>query len=163
MGETTKVQKNFSVCDVHVSESGGESEAYAGGIVGYRANGDLNNNAALGVLVFAKSDGTKNAGRIYGYPSTSIGEDNYALSSMYVGTESYGGADPTTTNSSTDATSFQGKTASLSDFRKTDIWVDDDKLAFNLVENPRDMYNVMVNAWDFSNLSGLGYPKLVGE
>jgi hypothetical protein len=61
---------------------------YAGGLVGRREYGDIQHCAALGETVIAKSTGTRRAARIYGDPTGNIGEGNFALSVMKLG--SYG-------------------------------------------------------------------------
>jgi hypothetical protein len=70
------------------AQTNSASDVYAGGVVGNRNNGNIQHCASLSETVIAKSAGARSAARIYGYPTSDIGSNNYALSVMKLGTYS---------------------------------------------------------------------------
>jgi len=154
------VQYNFATGSV-IGQTDGSSSIYAGGIVGYiyDTSSAIQNNAALGASVTAKGSGsTIIASRVIG--AASNGSQNYAIDTMKTGTaNSYTGTPSmSTVTNGTGETTPQGESTSLSSFRKIDIWIDSDKLGFNLTSS-----GSTTKIWNFNNLSGEGYPRLAWE
>jgi hypothetical protein len=153
------------------------------------ATGQVRNCAALGKLVTAQGGGIKEAARICGYSSSSYtGGSNYAINSMIVWKDIYQDKipDPSYTPYpdeegniiinhwiekpppeslspvvSDNAGLLHGKDTPLNDFRKIDFWTDPNILAFNCYGPVSTLQNLKyANIWDFSSLTGRGYPKL---
>ena len=164
-GKTVKCDVRYNVkCGWEVAiEHPGTGAVYAGGIVGIFDGGTLSNNVVLCTGVSVTGNGTLSAGRIYG--NLILGSDpdvptvvdqNFALYSMYI-----------RVNSSdvdiSDVPDQHGQNTVISELRKTDFWLDTDNgPGFNFDGKGTDFGNV-VYIWDFSTVSGRGYPKLAWE
>ncbi|MCL2762293.1 MAG: hypothetical protein FWD36_03670, partial [Treponema sp.] len=79
---SNSVTRSFAAGSVSARNASVSATTRAGGLVGWRNNGQIQNNAALGASVTAQGGGTRVAARIYGNPTTNIGSGNYARDTM---------------------------------------------------------------------------------
>ena len=138
----------------------------AGGIVGYRASGLLQNNAALGNSVTVTGgdttvgSGNHVAGRIYGYllPLFPLNESrpNFAKNSMHVEMSGdYNDFSPEVVTISGIQYDYSphGQAIADSSFYSQNVWTNASYLHF-------DSSNI--SPWDFNTVVGRGYPVLKG-
>jgi hypothetical protein len=148
------VSHNFAAGTVTAQSASG-SAIYAGGVVGYKASGVLTNNAARGLSVTVKgSDPGKVAARVYAYPASGGGADNFALNTMLLqSTDTYYDPRPAFTVSSENNGTAQNGTSKLSsDFGNSVFW--STTLDFNSVGSYTG-----TAPWDFGGVAR-GYPAL---
>ena len=165
--DSCNIQYNITVAADYISaRRPGTGAVCAGGIVGKWVNGAVSHNVALctGTGVAARGGGSRSAGRIYGSGSGN-GSSNYAINTMLVRTN------PGDTDTgagaivlSSDLTSLNGKDAAIGDLRKAEtFWLDTvNGPGFNMSGSGTSLDD-LVNIWDFSVVSGRGYPKLAWE
>ncbi|MCL2138366.1 MAG: hypothetical protein FWH41_02415 [Treponema sp.] len=162
------VQHNISLGSVFCGTGVAGLDINSGGIVGETESSAISGNIALvsNVVASGNTDVTKTAARIYASPASGGGTNNFALKTMTLGTSSSFSwnfntdvALPTTSN---DPDSPNGKDADLSDLVNINFWLDENGLAFNRKEGVGGIEG-MENIWDFSTLTGRGYPALAWE
>jgi hypothetical protein len=126
----------------------GSGAVYSGGFVGYReSGGSLKNCAALGGGVTAQGGSSRKAARVYAYPASGGGANNYALKTMAIEEDSdYCKYDPDPRPVDPDLTKPDGADAAASAFRTSGFWT---TLGFD------------GDDWDFSNVINRGFPTLV--
>jgi hypothetical protein len=143
-----KVAYNFATGSVR-AQSAGSGIIYAGGIVGYKASGDLTHNAALGDSVTATGGNDRYVARVYARPTSGGGSANYAVDSMRIEKSSAYDATyiaPDDEAVSDNGTSQHGARANGSTFRNPAFWTT--TLGFGSAE------------WNFGSVVSRGHPAL---
>ncbi|GHV94887.1 hypothetical protein AGMMS50293_12070 [Spirochaetia bacterium] len=169
-GETDaagKIERNFAGGAVTAQSPGSTNTLYSGGVVGYKANGTLSNNAFISresqpVRITAKGGNARNIGRIFGASAGTDPADNFALKTTYLGDDaSYYVYAPDYKIAASDITASgkNGLDKTDSQFRTATTWtnaVSSDGLGFDAVSasNPEGVWN----------MAGVmrGYPVLTG-
>ena len=154
---SANISRCFSAGTVTALTANTGGTVYTGGILGYQyISGAISNCAALGESVTAMGGGSRAAGRIYGYPSSNIGSNNYADKDMLVETSAtHNDINPPPFNYSAlvGITGPHGASASGSAFKNPYIW--EAVLGFNSAGT-----YIGTPPWDFSSVLEKGYPVL---
>jgi len=135
-----------------ISAQSKNTTAYSGGIVGSNQSGTINYTAALGKSVTARGV-TKNAGRIYGEPATSLALSlrNYALKAMTVELGAYNDSSPIARLIDSGVNKPDGDDTASSAFLAQAFWTGTTTLNFS------------TNLWNFNRVAIEGYPRLKWE
>jgi hypothetical protein len=132
------------------AQSNHANGSFAGGLVGYRQTGTITNSVALGASVTAlAADGSRGAGRIYGFPTDqNIGTGNRANRDMVIGEDIYTNAlNPNTRNAATGLARPDGESTAPAAFLNSTTWT--------------GMSFTTANGWNFSNVGREGFPRLL--
>ncbi|GBU29455.1 hypothetical protein R84B8_03020 [Treponema sp. R8-4-B8] len=89
-----KISRSFAGGSVTTKNASNGAGAWAGGVVGYKVSGVLNNTAHIGrnrsggmVSITAQGGNARNIGRVYGDSAGIAPADNYANANIYTGTD----------------------------------------------------------------------------
>ena len=162
IGAAKAVTRNF-VTGLVEAQGGGfmdgdlTKNTYVGGIVGYLKSGLLQKNVALSTKVIMQDLSVNEfIARIYAASDLINGSKNYAIDSMLIGRSDT----LSVVSSGTGPATSQGENVTLNRLRQTDFWIDLNGLAFGINDTVGGIGG-LTNVWDFSSVTGRGYPRLV--
>jgi len=157
INDANSVTNSFAAGSVSARNANSDAITRVGGLIGHRQSGIIQNNAALGASVNVQggSDvtGNRTAARIYGFPTSNIGSNNYALRTMIIEADaSYSTLNPESRTAVSGLDTPDGANTSLTSFYTQNFWTG---------TSPNGL-GFPITVWDFSTVIGRGYPVLRG-